>query len=89
MKISADRAATLRRGERDRALLDAVDSVADMVLRVQLNGPEATYAGEKLAFALYKCAEALALCGVELEETVSEVHRGHGHGRWLREGERR
>ncbi len=89
MKISADRAATLRRGERDRALLDAVDSVADMAQRVQLNGPEATYASEKLSFALYKSAEALAVCGVELEEAITEVHRGYRHGRWLKEGDRR
>jgi hypothetical protein len=76
-------AAARARGEPDirAALMDAVDSIADMAQRVKRNGPEVTYASEKLAFALYKSAEALALCGVELEEAVTEVHRGHRHGR--------
>ncbi len=84
-------AATRARGEPDiaSALMDAVDAIADMAQRVQLNGPEVTYASEKLGFALYKSAEALALCGVELEEAIGEVHRGHRHGLHLREGEER
>ena len=84
-------AAARARGEPDigAALMDAVDSIADMAQRVQLNGPEVTYASEKLGFALYKCAEGLALCRVELEEIVGEVHRGYRHGRWPREGEQR
>ena len=43
-----------------------------MAQRVQLNGPEPTYASEKLGHALYKAAEALALCDVELEEVITE-----------------
>ena len=34
--------------EGSSALLDAVDVVADMAQRVKLNGPEPTYASEKL-----------------------------------------
>jgi hypothetical protein len=48
------------------APMDVVDSIADMAQRVQLNGPEVTYASEKLGHALYKTAEGLALCGVEI-----------------------
>jgi hypothetical protein len=69
--------------------MDAVDAIADMAQRVQLNGAEPTYASEKLAHALNKCAQALALCGVELEEAVGELHRGYRHGLWLRDGEQR
>ena len=83
-------AAARARGEPDvaRALMDAADAIADMAHRVQLNGPEVTYASEKLVHALYQAAEALALCGVELEEVVSEAHRGYRHGLWFKEGER-
>lgn len=79
------------RGEPDigPGLMGAVDSIADMAQRVQLNGPEVTYASEKLSFALYRSAEALAICGVELEEVLTDVHRGYRHGRWTREGEDR
>jgi predicted HAD superfamily Cof-like phosphohydrolase len=69
--------------ELSQALIDATDAIADMAQRVQLNGPEVTYASEKLGHALYKSAEALALCGVELEEVVSEAHRGYRHGLWI------
>ena len=69
----------------DEALSDAADAIADMAQRVQLNGPEPTYASEKLGHALYKAAEALALCDVELEEAITEVHRGYRHGLYLRE----
>jgi hypothetical protein len=69
--------------------MDAADALADMAQRVQLNGPEVTYASEKLAYALFKSAEALALCGVELEEAVGELHRGYRHGAWLRDGDGR
>ena len=31
--------------------MDAADAIADMAQRVQLNGPEPTYASEKLAYA--------------------------------------
>ena len=67
------------------ALLDAADAIADMAQRVQLNGPEVTYASEKLGHALYKAAEGLALCDVELAEVTEEARRGHDHGRWVKE----
>jgi hypothetical protein len=70
------------------ALMDAADAIADMAQRVQLNGPEVTYASEKLGFALYKSAEALALCGVGLEDVITEVHRGYRHGLWCKGEER-
>ena len=41
-----------------------------MAHRVRLNGPEPAYATEKLGHALYKAAEGLALCDVELEEVT-------------------
>jgi hypothetical protein len=66
-------AAARGRGEPDvgAALMDAVDAIADMAQRVQLNGPELTYASEKLTFALYKCAEALALCAASSSKRPS------------------
>ena len=67
-----------------QALIDAIDAIADMARRVQLNGPEVTYASEKLGHALYKAAEGLALCGVEIDEVTAEVCRGHEHGLWVR-----
>ncbi len=69
----------------DQALSDAADAIADMAQRVQLNGPEPTYASEKLACALFKAAEGLALCDVELAEVTDEARRGHAHGRWVKE----
>ena len=68
--------------------MDATDAIADMAQRVQLNGPEITYASEKLGHALYKAAEALAVCGVAIDEVTAEVCRGHEHGLWIG-GERR
>ena len=40
-------------------LMGAADAIADMAQRVELNGPEPTYASEKLSHALYKAAEGL------------------------------
>jgi len=80
------RQATARaRGEPDigQALMDAAEAIADMARRVQRNGPEPVYATEKLGHALYKAAEGLALCGVEIDEVTAEVCGGHEHGRWL------
>ncbi len=68
-------------------LMGAADAIADMAQRVQLNGPEPTYASEKLSYALFKAAEGLALCHVELAEVTEEARRGHQHGVWLREEE--
>ena len=68
----------------DQALMDVADAIADTAQRVQLNGPEVTYASEKLGHALYKAAEGLALCGVELHEVIEEVRSGHQHGMCLR-----
>ena len=66
-----------------QALMDVADAIADMARRVQLNGPEPVYASEKLGHALYKAAEGLALCGVEIDEVTAEVCRGHEHALWL------
>ena len=82
------RQATARsRGEPDldQAVMDVADAIADMAQRVQLNGPEVTYASEKLGHALYKAAEGLALCDVELHEVIEEARRGHRHGMCLKE----
>jgi hypothetical protein len=67
------------------ALLAAADAIADMAQRVQLNGPEPVYASEKLGHALYKAAEGLALCDVELAEVEEEARRGHENGLWIKE----
>ncbi len=64
----------------DEELMGAADAIADMAQRVQLNGPEPTYASEKLSHALYKAAEGLALCDVEFAEVREEARRGHEHG---------
>jgi hypothetical protein len=86
MKQSPGRAARLRQlAESDRALLDSVQVIADVAHRVALNGPDVAYASEKLGHVLYKAAEGLALCDVELEEVVSEAHRGYRHGLCLKE----
>jgi len=70
------------------ALLDAADAIGDMAYRVRLNGPEPNYASEKLGYALYKAAEGLALCDIELEEVTEEARRGHQHGLWLKQDTR-
>lgn len=90
MRQRRGHAATRARRARDagQALMDAADAIADMAQRVQRNGPEPTYAGEKLAYALYKAAEGLALCDVELEEAVGELHRGYRHGTCVKQEER-
>ena len=89
MRTGAVNAAGARaRPEIAVALLEAAHAIADMARRVQLNGPEVTYASEKLGHALYKAAEALALCDVELEDVIGEAHRGYRHGRSLRGQER-
>ena len=54
-----------RSGVSERALMDAVDVIADMAARVRRNGPERFYAGEKLCNALFKAAEGLAIVGAE------------------------
>ena len=69
-------------------LMGAADAIADMAQRVQLNGPEPTYASEKLAYALFRAAEGLALCEVEFAEVREEARRGHEHGTWVREDAR-
>ena len=69
-------------------LMGAADAIADMAQRVQLNGPEPTYASEKLSYALFKAAEGLALCDVEFAEVREEARRGHEHGLWVREDAR-
>lgn len=78
------------RGEPDvgQALMDVAEAIADMARRVRLNGPEPVYASEKLGHALYKAAEGLALCGVEIDEVTAEVCPGHEHSIWLRGDDR-
>ena len=89
MTRSARRAATLRELlDEDRALLDAADAIADMAYRVRLNGAERVYASEKLSHALYKAAEGLALCDIELCEVTEEARRGHQHGLCIKEDAR-
>jgi hypothetical protein len=89
MTRQAKRVATLREVlDEDRALLDAADAIADMAYRVRLNGAERVYASEKLGHALYKAAEGLALCDVELDEIAEEARRGHQHGLWIKEDAR-
>ena len=85
MATPAGRLPRSRKPVIDEAVLDAVDVIADMAHRVQLNGPETTYASEKLAHALYKAAEALALCGVHQHEVIEDARRGHAHGARIRE----
>jgi hypothetical protein len=46
------------------------------------------YASEKLSYALFKAAEGLALCDVELAEVTEEARRGHEHGTWIKEDAR-
>ena len=65
---------------RERALMDAVDEIADMAARVRRNGPERFYAGEKLSNALFKAAEALAIVGAERQIVLEEADRGFEHG---------
>ena len=72
----------------DEELMGAADAIADMAQRVQLNGPERTYASEKLSYALFKAPEGLALCDVELAEVSQEARRGHEHGVWVRDDAR-
>jgi hypothetical protein len=69
-------------------LMGAADAIADMAQRVQLNGPEPAYAGEKLSYAVFKAAEGLALCGVELAEVAEEARRGHERGVRIKEERR-
>jgi hypothetical protein len=69
----------------DDALIGAVDAIADMAQRVQLNGPEPVYASEKLEHALSKAAEGLALCDVDLDEVAEGARRGHLNGCLIRE----
>ena len=59
--MRAQAASARSRPDVGAALMDPVDAIADMAQRVQLNGPEVTYASEKLVYTLYKSAEALAL----------------------------
>ena len=68
-------------------LMGAADAIADMAQRVQLNGPEPTYASEKLSYAVFKAAEGLALCDVELTE-VTEEARARARARHVDQGGR-
>jgi hypothetical protein len=88
MHTPVDQATGARaRPELGHALLEAVDTIADMAHRVMRNGAEPTYASEKLGTVLFKAAEGLALCDAELEEIADEVRRGHAHGTRLRDAD--
>ena len=81
MSTPNGRVARLRtRSHVGEELMGAADAIADMAQRVQLNGPEPVYASEKLSYAVFKAAEGLALCDVELAEVTEEARRGHEHG---------
>ena len=67
----------------DRHLLDARDDIRDMSQRVLDNGPEVHYASEKLGHALFKAAEGLALCDIDLDAVLEQVRRGWARGEWL------
>jgi hypothetical protein len=62
------------------ALMEAVDVIAEMAARVKRNGSERYYAGEKLSYALFKAAEALAIVGTERQVVLEEADRGFEHG---------
>lgn len=65
--------------------MEAGDWIADIAARVALHGPDITYASENFSQALFKAAEALALCGIELEKVITQGRRGHEYGRLCRE----
>jgi hypothetical protein len=70
-------AASARRDpEVAQALMDVADAIADMAQRDRLNGPEPTYASEKLAYAVERAAEGLAFCGAELHEVIDGATSG-------------
>jgi hypothetical protein len=54
------------------------ESVADMGGRVVANGGEDVYCSEKLAHAVFKAAEGLALCGVELDAAIKQAEDALG-----------
>jgi hypothetical protein len=64
-------------------LIDAAHDVLDMSQRVIANGAEPVYASEKMALALFKAAEALAVCDAELQLVLGHAEQGWRHGRWL------
>jgi hypothetical protein len=64
-------------------MLHATATVADMAGRVLRNGPEPCYATEKLSFAVFKAAEALALCEVDIATVIEDARAGHRRGLWL------
>jgi hypothetical protein len=64
----------------ERALMEAVDVIAEMAARVKRNGPERYYAGEKLSYALFRAAEVLAIVGTERQIVLEEADRGFEHG---------
>jgi hypothetical protein len=67
----------------ERALMEAVDVIGEMAARVRRNGPERYYAGEKLSYALFKAAEALAIVGTERQIVLEAADRGFEHGERL------
>ena len=68
--------------------MHAADAIADMAQRVQLNGPEPTYASEKLGHALLRRPRGSRCASVELAEVTEEARRGHRARTLVREDAR-
>ena len=68
--------------------MGAADAIADMAQRVQLNGPEPTYASEKLSHACTRRPRGSRCAAPSSHEVTEEARRGHGHGMWIKEDAR-
>jgi hypothetical protein len=60
---------------RDARLMGLVADINDQCQRVARNGPEPTYAGEELEFAVRELARALVITGM----TPTEIRRAATH----------
>lgn len=63
---------------RDARLIGLVEGINDQCQRVTLNGPEPTYAGEKLEVALHQLARALVITGMtptEIRDAAADAAR--------------
>ena len=69
-----------RRPDVGAALMDAADAIADMAQRVQLNGPEPTYASEKLATRCTRRPRGSRCATSSSSEVTEEARRGYEHG---------
>jgi hypothetical protein len=65
------------------APMEAVQVIREMAARVRRNGPERYHAGERLSYALFKAAGALAIVGTERQVVLEEADRVSSAGcRW-------